>query len=114
MDDIYKFVEEYYPGKEQKLFVVFDDMIADMFSNKMLDPVLTELFIRGRKMNMSVIFITQSYFHVPKNIGKIIIMKIQTKRELQQVAFNHSLEISYKDFMNLYKKRTAKPCIFSI
>ena len=53
MDDIYKNIEEYNPNKERKILIVFDDMYADMLSNKKLNPILTELFIRGRKLNIS-------------------------------------------------------------
>ena len=92
-------------------------MIADMLSNKKLDPIVTELFIRGRKLNISLVFITQSYFTVPKNIRLnstyYFIMKIPNKRELQQTAFNYSSGIDFKDLMNLYKKCTAKHFFFT-
>ena len=98
--------------------MVFDDMIADMLSNKKLNPIVTELFIRGRKLNISLVFITQSYFAVPKNIRlnstHYFVMKIPNKRELQQIAFNHSSDIDFQDFMNLYKKCTAKPYSFLV
>ena len=118
MDDIYKNIEEYNPNKKRKILIVFDDMIADMLSNKKLNPIVTELFIRGRKLNISLVFITQSYFAVPKNIRlnstHYFIMKIPNKQELQQIAFNHSSDIDFKDFMNLYKKCTAKPYSFLV
>ena len=66
MDDIYKNIEEYNPNKKRKIFIVFDDMIPDILSNKNLNPIVTELFIRGRKLNISLIFIVQSYSAVPK------------------------------------------------
>ena len=66
-DDIYKNIEEYNPNKKRKILIVFD-MIANMLSNKKPNPIVTELFIRGRKLNISLFFITQSYFAVPKNI----------------------------------------------
>ena len=66
MDNIYKNIEEYNPNKKRKVLIVLDDIIADMLSNKKINPVVTELFIRGRKLNISIIFITQSYFDVPK------------------------------------------------
>ena len=66
MDDTYKNIEEYNPIKERKIVIVFDNMIADMLSNKKLNPIVTELFIRERKLNMSLILITLSYFAVPK------------------------------------------------
>ena len=93
-------------------------MIADMLSNKKLNPIVTELFIRRRNLNISLAFITQSYFAVPKNIRlnstHYFVMKIPNKRELQQIAFNHSSDIDFQDFMNLYKKSTAKPYSFLV
>ena len=87
-----------------------------MLSNKKLNPIVTELFIRGRKLNISFVFITKCYFAVPKNIRlnstHYFIMKILNKRELQQIAFNHSSDTEFKGFMCLYKKRTAKPYSF--
>ena len=87
MDDIYKNIEEYNPNKKRKLLIVFDDMIADMLSNKKLNPIATELFIGGRNLNISLVFITQSHFPVPKNIRlnskHYFVMKIPNKRELQ-------------------------------
>ena len=78
-------------------------MICDMLSNIKLNPIVTELLIGGRKLNISRVFITQSYFAVPKNIRLYsthhLIMKIPEK-ELQQTAFNHSSDIDFKDFMN--------------
>ena len=68
MVDIYKNIEHYNPNKKRKILIVFDDMIADMLSNKTLDVIVTDLFIRGRKLNISLVFITQSYFAVPKDI----------------------------------------------
>ena len=83
MQDIYKYIEYYNPEKENKVLIVFDDMIADMIKNKKLNLVVTELFIRGRKLNISVVFTTQSYFKVPKkvrlNTMHFFIMKIPTK-----------------------------------
>ena len=66
MDDIYQNIEEYNPNKKQKIIIVFHDMIADMLSNNKTNPIVTELFIRGRKLNISLVFITQSYFAVLK------------------------------------------------
>ena len=68
MDDVFKNIEEYNPNKKRKILIVFDDMIADMLSNKKLDPIVNEFFIRSRKLNISLVFITQSYIAVPKNI----------------------------------------------
>ena len=68
MDNIYKNIEEYNPNKKQKILIVFDDMIAGMVSNKKLNPIVSELFIRGGKLNISLVLITQSYFGMPKKI----------------------------------------------
>ena len=107
MDDIYKNIEEYNPNKKGKILIVFDDMIADIVSNKNLNPVVTGLFIRGRKLNIFLAFITKSCFAMPKNIRlnstHYFIMKIPNKPKLQQTAFSHSSDIHFKDFMNLYK-----------
>ena len=67
MNDIYKNIEEYNPTKKRKILIVFDDMIADTLNNKKPNPIVTELFVRGRKLNISLAFIIKSYFAVPKN-----------------------------------------------
>ena len=94
MRDGYKNINYQNPGKEIKILIVFDDMIADMINNKNLNSIVTELFIRGRKLNISVVFITQSYFKVPKdavlNVTHFFIAKIPNRTELQEIARNHS------------------------
>ena len=104
--------------KNRKVLIVFDDMIADMSNNKNLNPVITELFIKGRKLNISIVFITQSYFKVPKdvrlNFTHFFIMKIPNKKEPQQIALNHSSDIDFKDFMKIFKKYTAEPYSFLV
>ena len=113
MHNVYKNIDEYNIDKECKILIVFDDMIADMINNKKLNSIVTELFIRGRKLNISLVFITQSYFKVPKdvrlNTTHFFIAKIPNKRELQQIALNHSSDISTKDFIKIYEKCTAEP-----
>ena len=112
-EDVYKNIENYNPGKKRKILIVFDDMIADMINNKKLNPVVTELLIRDRKRNISTAFITQSFFKVPKDVRlnstHCFIIKIPNKRELQQIALNHSSDIDFKDFIKNYKKYTAEP-----
>ena len=118
MQDVYKNINYYNPDKENKILIVFDDMIADMINNKKLNSIVTELFIRGRKLNISLVFITQSYFKVPKdvrlNTSHFFIAKIPNKRELQQIAINHSSDINTKDFANIYRKCTAEPYSFLV
>ena len=91
-------------------------MIADMINNKKLNSVVTELFTRGRKLNISLVFITQSYFRVPKdvrlNTSHFFIMKIRNKRELQQIALNHSSDISTKDFIKILTKILLNHILF--
>ena len=107
MQDVYKNIKGYNPGKKRKIVITFDDMIADMINNKKLNPVVTELFIRGRKLNISSVFITQSSFKVLKDVRlnstHFFIMKIPNKRELQQIALNHSSDIDFKDFIKFIK-----------
>ena len=90
MADIYENIEEYNPNIKLKALIVFDDMITDMLSNNKLTPIVTELFTAGRKLNISFVFITQSYFAVSKNIRlnstHYFNMKIPSKRELQQIT----------------------------
>ena len=118
MQDVYKNIEDYNPIKKRKVLIVFDDMIADMINNNNLNPVVTELLIRGRKRNISIVFITQSYFKVSKDVRlnstHFFIMKIPNKRKLQQIALNHSSDIDFKDFMKIYKKCSAKPYSFLV
>ena len=87
MGNFYKNIEEYNPNKKRKISIFFDDMIADMLNDKKVNPIVTELFIRGRKLKISLVFITQSYFVSPKNIRlnslHYFIMKIPNKGELQ-------------------------------
>ena len=114
--DVYKNIDEFNPDKGNKILIVFD-MIVDMIHNKKLNSIVTELFIRGRKL-ISLVFITQSYFKVPKdvrlNTTHFFIAKIPHKRELQQIAINHSSDTSTKDFINIYKKCTVEPYSFLV
>ena len=68
IDDVYENLEDYNTTKKRRVLIVFDDMIADMKSNEKLSPIVTESFLKGRKFNISLIFISQSYFKVPKII----------------------------------------------
>ena len=93
-------------------------MIANMINNKKLDSIVTELFIRGRKLSISLVFITQSYFKVPKdvklNYTHFFIIKILNKWELQQTVLNHLSDIDFKGFIKIYKKCTAEPYSFLV
>ena len=101
---------------EIKKLIVFNDMIADIMSNKKFHVIIKELFIRCRKLNISLVFITQSYFSVPED-GRLnsiyyLIMKINNKKEIQNIAINHSADIDYKDFMKIYRECTKEPYSF--
>ena len=116
MGNIYENIEEYNINKELKILIVFDDKIANILSNKKLNLIAAELFIWGKKLNIFLVFIIQSYFPVPKTIRlnstHYFFTKIPKKREPQQMAFSHSLDIDFKGFMNVYKKCSAKSYSF--
>ena len=118
MQDVYKNINENNADKECKILIVFDNMIPDMINIKKLNSIVIDLFIRGRKLNISLAFITQSYFKVAKDVRlnstHFFIMKIANKRELQQIALNHSSDINSKDFIKIYKKYTAEPYSFLV
>ena len=99
--------------KKRKVLIVFDDSIADIMTNKKLQAIIKEMFIRFKKLNISLIFITQSYFSVPKelrlNSAHYVIFKVNGKRELQTIAINHSADIDYKDFLKIYRSCTNEP-----
>ena len=113
MDDVYDEIDEYNPTRKRKIIFALEDMIADIISNKSFQVVVKKLFVRCRKLNISVVFNTQS---VPKemrlNSTHYLIMNINKRRELQNIAINHSAYTDYKDFMKIYKKCTSKPYIF--
>ena len=102
--------------KNKKVLIAFDDMIADIMSNKKFLTIIKELFIRCRKLNISLVFITQSYSSVPKdvrlNTTYYFIMKINNKRELQNIAINNYANIDYQDFIKIYRECTKKPYNF--
>ena len=101
MDDVYENINDYNPIRKRKKLIVFDDMIADIMTNRRFQAIIKELFIRSRKLNISLVFITQSYFSVPKDVRlnstNYLIIKIKNRRELQNIAINHSEDIYYKD-----------------
>ena len=116
MDDVYNNIDDYNLKRKRKILIMFDDMIADIMTNKKIQAIIKELFIRCRKLNISLVFITQSYFSVPKEVGlnstNYLIMKIRNKREFQNIASNHSSDIDYKDFLKIYRNCTNEPYSF--
>ena len=116
MDDVYNNIDDCNPNRKRNILIFLDDMIADIMTNKRFQAIIKELFIRCRKLNISLVFITQSYFSVPKDVRlnstHYLIMKINNKRELQNIAFNHSADIDYKDFMKIYRECIKEPSSF--
>ena len=98
---------------EKEKIIVFDDMIADTMDNRRFQAIIKELFIRCRKLNISLVFITQYYFSVPKdfrlNSTHYLIMKINNRKKLQNIAIDHSADIDYQDFIKIYRECTKGP-----
>ena len=118
MGNVYNNIYDYNPNRNRKILIVFDDMVPDIMTNKKFRAIIKELFIRCRKLNISIVVITQYCFSVPKevrlNSTHYLIMKINNKRELQQIAINHSADIYYKNCMKIYRKCTSKPYFVTI
>ena len=116
MDDVYQNIDDCNPSRKRKILIVFDDMIADIMSNKKFQAIIKELFIRCKILNISLVFITQSYCFVPKDVRlnsiHYLIMKINNRKELQNISINHSADIDYKKFVNIYRECTRKPYSF--
>ena len=111
MDDVYENIHDYNLNRKIKILIVFDDMIADIMTNKKFQAIIKELLIRCRKLIISLVFITQSYFSLPKDVRlnstHYLTMKIDSKRELQNIAINHSADIDYQDFIKIYRECTT-------
>ena len=116
MNDAFSDINNYNPRRKRRVRIVFDDMIADIMINKKFQAIIKELFIRCRKFNISIVFITQSYFRTPKdarsNSTHYVLMKIQSKRELQNIAQDNSDDIDFKDILKIYKECTNEPYSF--
>ena len=99
IDDFYNNINDYNQNTNRKILFVFDEMIADIMTNKKFQAIIKELFIRCRKLSISL---GLSFAHY-------LIMKIHNKRKPQQIAINHSADIDYKTFMMIYRKCTSEP-----
>ena len=112
MNDVYENINDYNPSRKRKILTVFDDMITDTMTNKTFEAIIKELFIRCRKLNISLAFITQFYFSLLKDVTlnstHYLIMKISNRKELQNIAINHSADIDYGNFMKIYRECTKK------
>ena len=116
MDDVYENIDDCNLKRKRKVLIVFDDMIADIVTNKRFQAIIKESFIRCRKLDIYLVFITQSYFSVPKevrlNSTYYLIMKMHNRIELQQIAIDHSADIDCKDFLKIYKNCREEPYSF--
>ena len=115
MDDVYNNTDDYSLRMKRKILIVFDDTIADIMT-KRFQAAIKELFIRCRKLNISLVFITQSYFSAPKevrlNSTLYLIIKVHNKRELKNISINHSEDIDYEDLLKIYRNCTKEPYSF--
>ena len=118
MNDVFTNIDDYNKQRKRRVLIIFDDMIADIMNNKNFKAIIKELFIRCRKLNVSVVFITQSYFRTPKgarlNSNHYVIMKIQNKKELQSIVQETCGDIDLKDFLNINKMFTNNLYSFMI
>ena len=109
-------IDDYKSSRKRKILIVFEDMIADIMTNKKFQAIIKELFIRCKKLNISLVFITQSYFSAPKDVRlnstHNFIMKINNRKELLNIAINHSADIDYNDCVRIYRECTRKPYPF--
>ena len=116
MNDVLDNINNYNKNRDKKVLIVFDDMIADIMKNEKFKAIIKELFIRCRKLNISVVFITQSYFRTPKdarlNSTHYILMKIDNKKELKSMAEEKLGHLYYKDFLKMYNYCTKEPYSF--
>ena len=115
-DDMNDVLDDINNNRYKKVLIVFDDMIADIEYNKNFKRIIKELFFRARKINASIVFITQSYFRALKdarlNSTHYILMKIGNKKELKRIAEEKSGHLDYKDFLKIYNYFTREPYSF--
>ena len=116
MNDVYENINNYNKNRDKKVLIVFDDMIADIEYNKNFKRIIKELFYRARKINQSIVFITQCYFRAVKdarlNSMYYILMKIGNKKELKSIGEEESGNLDYKDFLKMYNYCTSEPYSF--
>ena len=116
MDDVHDNINDCNLNRRRKILIFFDGMIVDIMTNRRFQAIIKELFIRCRKLNISLVFITQSYFCVSKDVRlnstHYMTVNINNRKELQNIAINHSVDIDYKHFMKIYLKCTKKPYNF--
>ena len=118
MNDVLENINNYNKNRDKKVLIIFDDMIADIMRSEKFKAIVRELFIRSRKLNISIVFITQSYFRTPKddrlNSTPYILMKISNKKELKSIAQENSGHLDFKDFLKIYNYCTKEPYSFMV
>ena len=118
MNDVLDDINNYNKNRDKKVLIIFDDLIADIMRSEKLKAIVKELFIRCRKLNISIVFITQSYFRTPKdarlNSTHYILMKIGNKKELKSIAEENSGYLDFKDFLKIYNYCTKEPYSFML
>ena len=118
MNDVLENINNYNKNRDKKVLIIFDDMIADIMRSEKFKAIVGELFIRCRKLNISIVFIAQSYFRTPEdarlNITHYIIMKIGNKKELKIIAEENSGHLDFKEFLKIYNYCTKKPYSFMV
>ena len=107
MNDVLEDINNYNKKRDKKVLIIFDDTIADVMTSEKFKAIVKELFIRCRKLNISIIFITQSYFRTPKDAR--LLMKIGNKKELKSIAEENSGHLDFKDFLKIYNYCTNEP-----
>ena len=116
MNDVLDDINNYNKNRDKKVLIIFDDMIVDIMRSEKFKVIVKELFIRCRKLNISIVFITQSYFRTPKdarlNSTHYILMKIGNKKELKSIAEENSSHLNFKDFLKIYSYCTKEPHSF--
>ena len=116
IDDVLDNINNYNKIRDKKVLIIFDDMIADIMRNEKVKAIVRELFIRCRKLNISIVFVMQSYFRTPKdarlNSTHYILMKIGNKKELKSIAEENSGHLDFKDFLKIYNYCTKEPYSF--
>ena len=116
MNDVLEDINNYNKKRDKKVLIIFDDMIADIMRSEKFKAIVKELFIKCRKLNISIVFITQSYFRTPKDVRlnstHYILIKIGNKNELKSIAEENSGHLDFKDFLKIYNYCTNEPYSF--
>ena len=118
MNDVLDYINNYNKNRDKKVLIIFDGMIADIMQSEKFKAIVKELFVRCRKLNISIVFITQSYFRTPKDVRlnstHYILMKIGKKKELKSIAEENSGHLDFKGFLKIYNYCTKEPYSFML